>query len=218
MCSWNIAGARDKLSQENFKKFLRQYDVIWILETKFIKSTEISGFIPYYNRSVHGEHRGGILLLVKNYLKKYIVKVTTNLESQIGLELSIYPKISFGGVYIPPTDSNFYDQSLFANMTAHIENSKNVIVLGDFNARTSDIQPMIECSVADKFLDDCNVLSFFEDDRNPFKRKSEDKSQCVFCWSDNCKKRREKIDNEAVNFVHEDMEVKLCDTYMVENT
>ena len=135
MCSWNIAGARDKLSQENFKKFLRQYDVIWILETKLIKSTEISGFIPYYNRSVHGEHRGGILLLVKNYLKKYIVKVTTNLESQIWLELSIYPKISFGGVYIPPTDSNFYDHSLFANMTAHIENSKNVIVLGDFNAR-----------------------------------------------------------------------------------
>ena len=46
MCSWNIAGARDKLSQENFKKFLRQYDVIWILETKLIKSTEISGLCP----------------------------------------------------------------------------------------------------------------------------------------------------------------------------
>ena len=135
MCSWNIAGVKDKLTQENFEKFLRQYDVIWILETKLIKSTKISGFISYYNPSAYGEHRGGILLLVKNYLEKYIVKVTTNLESQIWLELSIYPKTSFEGVYIPPTDSTFYDQSLFANMTAHIEDSKNVIVLGDFNAR-----------------------------------------------------------------------------------
>ena len=119
MCSWNIGGARDKLNHGKLDDFLDLFDVIWILETKLIKSTDISGFIPYYNPSAYGEHRGGILLLVKNYLEKYILNVNTDFESQIWLELSIYPKISFGGVYIPPIDSAYYDQSIIGNMNAH---------------------------------------------------------------------------------------------------
>ena len=86
LCSWNIAGARDKLEDESICKFLEQYDIIWLSETKHIISADMSGFVPYYNPSVHGEHRGGILLLVKNYLQKYILKVNMNLESQIWLE------------------------------------------------------------------------------------------------------------------------------------
>ena len=137
MCSWNIAGARDKLNndQNEAKKFVDKFDVIWILETKHIKSTEISGFIPYHNPSTHGQHRGGILLLVKNYLRKYIQNVNMDFEGQIWLELSLYPNISFGGVYIPPVDSRFFDQSLMANMNAHIEKKRKVVILGDFNAR-----------------------------------------------------------------------------------
>ena len=134
MCSWNIAGAREKLNNEDIVKHLRQFDIVWILETKIIKTTKISGYIPYYKPSIHGEHRGGILLLVKNYLEKYILNVNTDFESQIWLELSIYPKISFGGIYIPPEDTVYYDQSLIANMNAYIEN-KNVVILGDFNSR-----------------------------------------------------------------------------------
>ena len=71
-------------------------------------SADMSGFISYDNPSVHGKHRGGILLLVKNYLQKYILKVNMNLESQIWLEFSFFPNISFGGVYIPPEDSQFF--------------------------------------------------------------------------------------------------------------
>ena len=135
MCSWNIAGAREKLQNERIHKFLCEFDIIWILETKCIKSKKVPGFITYDNPSVHGSHRGGVLLLVKNYLEKYILNVNTSLESQIWLELSIYPKISFGGVYIPPLASKFYDQSLIANIYAYIERKKNVVILGDFNAR-----------------------------------------------------------------------------------
>ena len=139
MCSWNIAGAKDKLhtsaeAKNKIKEFVDQFDIIWILETKLILSTKISGFISHYNPSSAGEHRGGVLLLIKNYLGKYVVNVNTNFEGQIWLELSLYPKIYFGGVYIPLEDSLFFNQSLMANMNAHIESKKNVI-LGDFNAR-----------------------------------------------------------------------------------
>ena len=54
------------------------------------------------------------------------------------LELSIYPSISFGGVYIPPEDSNFFNRTLIANMNAHINSKKNVVVLGLFIARTGN--------------------------------------------------------------------------------
>ena len=70
MCSWNIAGAREKLQNERIHRFLCEFDIIWILETKCIKSKKVPGFITYHNPSVHGSHRGGVLLLVKNYLEK----------------------------------------------------------------------------------------------------------------------------------------------------
>ena len=38
------------------------------------------------------------------------------------------------------------------------------------------------------------------------------------CWCNDCKKRRDKSDNVALNLVHEDLVVNLCDNYMVENT
>ena len=125
MCSWNIAGAKDKLhtsatAKNKIKEFVDQFDIIWILETKRIVSTKVSGFIPYYNPSTAGKHRGGILLLIENYPKKYILNVNTNFEGQIWLELSLYPNISFGVVYIPPEDSQFFDQLLMANMNAYI--------------------------------------------------------------------------------------------------
>ena len=69
MCSWNIAGAREKLNDKDIDMHLRQFDVVWILETKMIKTTKISGFIPYYKPSIHGEHCGGILLLDKSFLE-----------------------------------------------------------------------------------------------------------------------------------------------------
>ena len=151
MCSWNIAGAKDKLNRDRseVKKFVDNFDILWILETKLIKSTEISGFISYYNPSAHGEHRGGILLLVKNCLRKYIQKVNMNYEGQIWLELSLYPTISFGGVYIPPVDSQFFNQSLMANMNAHIEEKRKVVVLGDFNARPG--HPIIPNKIGNQY-------------------------------------------------------------------
>ena len=49
-------------------------------------------------------------------------------------------------------------------------------------------------------------------------QRSEEKPKCVACWCENCKKRRDKIDNVAVNLVYDDMIVNLCDNYLVENT
>ena len=55
----------------------------------------------YQNESRHGKHRGGVILLVKYSLQKFITNINLTLESQIWLELSCFPNTMFGGVYDP---------------------------------------------------------------------------------------------------------------------
>ena len=117
-------------------KFLHEYDIIWISETKHVSTTNIPGFVVYHNVSHHGKHRGGIMLLVKCDVQRYLLNVNMNLDSQIWLELSFLPGVYLAGVYIPPDDSRFYDQGIVANISAQIKCKKHVIILGDFNART----------------------------------------------------------------------------------
>ena len=48
-------------------------------------------------------------------------------------------------------------------------------------------------------------------------QRSEEMPKCVACWCDNCKKRRDKIDNVVVNLIYDYLVVNLCDNYTVEN-
>ena len=114
---------------------MHKYDVIWILETKQIQSISVPGFIVFYKAYKGATHRGGVLLLIKNNLQKLLKNVNLTLESQIWFELSCYPNTRFGGIYIPPTDSLYYDQNIIANMCAQINDIEKVVILGDFNAR-----------------------------------------------------------------------------------
>ena len=144
ICSWNICGAKDKLNNSQILKFLYEYDIIWILESKLVKTTCIPGFAVYHNVSRRGAHRGGVMLLVKHEFLKYIVRVNLDLESQIWLELSCYPNTNFGGIYVPPEDSPYYDPAIMANICAAISDKEQAIVVGDFNARVGKPRMMNE--------------------------------------------------------------------------
>ena len=135
MCSWNIGGAKDKLNNNATLEFLHNYDIIWILETKQVQTPTVPGFLVYHNASRHGNHRGGVMLLVKQIFHNYLVNVNLTLESQIWFELSCYPNTRFGGIYIPPEDSLYYDQTINANIYAQLNETEKVVMLGDFNAR-----------------------------------------------------------------------------------
>ena len=108
--------------------------MIWILETKQIQSISVPGFLVFHKAYKGATHRGGVMLLVKNYFQKFLKNVNLTLESQIWFELSCYPNTRFGGIYIPPTGSLYYDQNIIANMCAQIKDIGKVVILGDFNA------------------------------------------------------------------------------------
>lgn len=74
-------------------------------------------------------------MLVKSALIRFVKKVNLSYEGQIWLQLTCFPEFAFGGVYIPPDDSMYYDASWFGFLCANVHDRKRVIVMGDFNAR-----------------------------------------------------------------------------------
>ena len=135
ICSWNIAGLKDKLQDENILRFIMEFDVIFIQESKRYFHLNVPGFNVYTNVSTAGQHRGGMVMLLKCYLSDEVLNVNTDDESQIWLTMSWWPSFKFGGIYIPPDDSPYYSPVLHGKLAAHTLPPDNVIVLGDFNGR-----------------------------------------------------------------------------------
>ena len=126
---------KDKLQNPDILRFLLTFHIVWLLETKTNAHVTVPGFSVHSNPSKHGHHRGGIIMLVKSCLVRFVKKVDLSYEGQIWLELTCFPEFIFGGVYIPPDDSMYYDVSQFGFLSANVHDRKRVIVMGDFNAR-----------------------------------------------------------------------------------
>ncbi len=80
-------------------------------------------------------NRGGVALLVKHYLEKYIQRIDTTVEDQIWLEFSFLPDVIFGGVYIPPADSPYFSLDAFSKLQGKVlPPTSRYILLGDMNS------------------------------------------------------------------------------------
>ena len=72
-----------------------------------------------------------------------------------------------GAIYIPPESSNFFNEDEFSllddEITSFCSSHKNVILSGDFNARTSSMKDYTECDtfLADMFDFDSGPVNFF---------------------------------------------------------
>ena len=67
-----------------------------------------------------------------------------------------------GGLYIPPTYSPYFDDNLFENLEHDVEKfSKlgNIMMLGDFNARTGFASDFVSKEGNDVITNDCSALS-----------------------------------------------------------
>ncbi len=139
LCSWNIGGILDKFLKEAVLKYILEFDAVWILELKTGTDIQIPGFCVFRNIDETCPHRGGIALLVKNYLQPYIDQVDITTPGQIWLGLRCAPNYSMGGCYIPPTDSPYFDLAHFGYLQSRLmlnyERGVYSVVLGDFNAR-----------------------------------------------------------------------------------
>ena len=135
MCCWNIGGVKDKMCTPVIFSFVNKFQIVWLLEIKTTSCISVPGFHTYHNPSKYCGRRGGVAMLVKYSLLKYVKYVNTSIEGQILVKFSCYPDLVFGGVYIPPSDSPYFRQSCFGNLLAAVNDDFSSIVLGDFNSR-----------------------------------------------------------------------------------
>lgn len=150
--SINVCGLAAKSRIPEFVELISQYDIIGIQESKTDESDNIcfAGYNVTYNNRQNLSIRksGGIVLLVKNDIKKYI-KVDTHQCSKLVQWFTISEEISptskpinCGIVYVPPYGSKYSHEDPFQELQREIlrfcQTSNNMILLGDFNARTGE--------------------------------------------------------------------------------
>ena len=119
-CSFNIGGLVKKLEDSEFLNFIDKFDVISLQETFMPKNNiphnSLSSFLPpffspAFKLSSHGRCSGGVIVLVKSYLKDYVSEVQTDCPNCIILKfcnvlkkdvICIFP-------YVTCSDSPFYN-------------------------------------------------------------------------------------------------------------
>ena len=124
-------------------KFLLQHDIIWLLEARSVHQKTVPGFNMYYNKSERGQQRGGVVMLIRCALMPYVIRVDMETDDMIWLELSVCAGVRLGGVYVPPEDSLYCEASPLRSLNLRCSGEKEVIALGDFNARVGS--PVITC-------------------------------------------------------------------------
>ena len=109
--SWNIQSVKDKLSEKMMKKLLDKYDFILLTEIKTSAKISCTGFTVYEHPAQQG-HRGGVALLLKPWLARFLRKIDKSYENILVCEFDLMPNIVFVGCYISPSDSPYYDSAL----------------------------------------------------------------------------------------------------------
>ena len=159
--NYNVCGLNSKLDNADFINMIIKYDVITLTETFIMNEFKNCLYFKDYciftakakKLSLHGRSSGGVIVMVKRKLEKYIEKISTDLDNTIILKLSkdlmaTTKDIMYIATYIPPCDSKFwntcqngYGIELLEKCMIDIADHHNnffVLLNGDFNSRTAN--------------------------------------------------------------------------------
>ena len=129
---------------------------LFITEAKSGSAINVPGFKPFISKlgRDHGK-RGGVCLLVKNWLKSYINRVDTSLCDQIWISFRIFPNVLFGSFYLPPRDSPYFDEDMIASVHQRIllNEGKRFVLLSDFNCKFGRNISNFDTRIRDKLTD-----------------------------------------------------------------
>ena len=157
--SLNCHGMRDKVDYPEFLKLVSTTDIFGVCETWLKENDDIHlpgyKFYPQNRKKEAGPSKGGIGFFINNNIKKH-VKIRYDLSSENFLICRILKKIlGFNDdtyvaiVYIPPELSSREKRLKKDHFKHLIEitskiNSNNIILVGDFNARTAGLDDTLK--------------------------------------------------------------------------
>lgn len=156
---WNVHGLKDKISNQDFMNEIKDFDVSFLSETWLkdkVKLNENDFYVDHVpatkKKNKQGRFSGGVTVLIKPNLSK-IIRVLPDKKRNYGLWIKIDKSVLnsdkhlyIGAIYLPPVDSTYALKTPFENIEKDIlELSENgsIILVGDFNARSSDLPDFI---------------------------------------------------------------------------
>ena len=154
----NCQGLRDKIDLVEIQNLISSCDIFGATETWLGDSDDcfLDGFRyhPLNRGKEKGARRGGIGLFVRNDWKEH-VKIRKDLSSEISLWCKLSKKffgfpedVYLGIVYIPPAGSSREKKSNLDHFNHLLETTRkiesdHVILMGDFNARTKNLEDIL---------------------------------------------------------------------------
>ena len=140
--SWNINGVRTILEKQSVQNFLMNYGIVCMNKVKTSLRVSLPGYASFMSNNKRSPHRGGTVVMVRNYLAQSVMNVDTNTMDQRWLQFRCVPGVVFRCCYVPPSDSPYFSHNSFVSIhdkiLANLGNNKYVII-GDCNARFGNI-------------------------------------------------------------------------------
>ena len=171
----NCQDLRDKIDYPEVQNLISSCDIFGVTETWF--GSDDKGYLEGYeyypmNRETEkgkGAPRGGIGLFVKNELKEHI-KIRNDLSCENFLWCKVSKKcLGFHDdlyiciIYFPP-ESSTREKRINKDHFSHLQevtlklNTDQVILMGDFNARTKNLEDVLR---GEKDEEDMDLADFF---------------------------------------------------------
>ena len=160
----NVNGLYTKTRIPEFLDMIANYDIVAFGESKTddFDNFNLPGFTTSYmkNRKESRHVKSGrIFVAIKDNISEYFCLVEGNCsELVLWLQEKVSDtnkRVALGFVYVPPSNSFYYDDESFEKLESDINILKNkgfeILLMGDFNARTTENRDFDEFD--DKLLD-----------------------------------------------------------------
>ena len=158
--TFNIEGLWSMVNELDLAFWVRKYDLVVLVET-FTDSVPDTLFPTHdifvcpgvkISDSVHGRLSGGIAILVRTELRKYVERIFLEFDNIIALKMSHTllgsdKDFIFIGAYLPPEQSKYYEDTDIYNGVMMLEDclieinsqydDSPLIICGDLNSRTA---------------------------------------------------------------------------------
>ena len=120
--------------------------MFWLSELKTDTDIHIPGYKSFRNSERYDTH-GGIALFIKYSLAAGVKEIKYVKDDAVLVSFASAPNVLFSGWYIPPSDSKYADNRIFASMSSLLRGEdRSVIMVGDFNAKIRDKS----CTIGDR--------------------------------------------------------------------
>ena len=158
--NYNVCGLLSKLHSPDFVQLIQSHDVVTLTETFLttnIDSPCLKDFCVFSSfakkLSKQGRYSGGVSVLVKRSLEKYVERVNVDVDNSVVIKISknllgTSKDVMYISMYLPPCDSKYwntcqsgYGLELLDKCVVDICATYNdfyILVSGDLNARTAE--------------------------------------------------------------------------------